>query len=136
MSLSLEPELYSPSIDEQGNYVDKIPPASAFSHGLKCPCGARRDKSYISHGVFSQHIKTKIHQKWLQDINLNRINYYVENQSLKEILNNQRLIISRMEKELSNKSTTIDYLSQQLIKNTTAAEAASNTTSHNLLDFD
>ena len=135
MSLTLEPELYSPSIDEQGNYVDKIPPASAFSHGLKCPCGSRRDKSYISHGVFSQHIKTKIHQKWLQDVNLNRINYYVENQSLKDVVNNQRLIISRMEKELSNKSTTIDYLTRQLI-NTTAAAAASNTTSHNLLEFD
>jgi hypothetical protein len=60
------------------------------------------------------HIKTKTHQQWLQTINLNKSNYFVENEKLKITLQNQKLIIAKLERDLNTKIMTIDYLTQQL----------------------
>jgi hypothetical protein len=117
MELVTEPDLYMPSIDNIGNYIDKIPSFNNLKHGIRCPCGSRKEKTYDTHGVFSTHIKTKTHQKWLNNLNLNKANYYIENENLKTTLHNQRLIISKLEKEVQNKSMTIDYLTRQLTNN-------------------
>jgi len=129
MDLVTQPDIYSPSIDELGNYIDVIPSFNIIKKGLTCPCGSRKDKIYETHSVFSTHIKTKMHQKWLINLNNNKANYYIENEKLKETLQNQRLIIAKLEKEIDVKSMTIDYLSQQLHKNSCK-------TVTNLLDFD
>lgn len=131
MEIVTETELYVPSIDENGNYVDKIPSFTLLKYGIRCPCGCRKDKIYESHSVFSSHIKTKSHQKWLYNLNLNKTNYYMENEKLKETLHNQRMIIAKMEKDLQNKNHTIDYLTQQLTVNKSATKIV-----NNLLDFD
>lgn len=112
MELVTEPDTYMPSMDNSGNYIDNIP---QIKNGIRCPCGTRKDKSYDSHNVFASHIKTKTHQKWLSNINLNKANYYIENENLKNTLQNQRIIIAQMDKEIQNKNLTIDYLTQQLI---------------------
>lgn len=111
MSLVVEPDIYCPSLDEMGNYIDVIP---SIPHGLRCPCGSRKDKTYDTHSMFATHIKTKTHQKWLATVNLNKSNYYVENERLKETVQNQRLMIAKLDKDLQHKSMTIDYLTQQL----------------------
>jgi hypothetical protein len=132
MELVVEPDVYTPSINDNGMYVDKIPPFALIKKGLMCPCGARKDKVYETYSVFAGHIKTKNHQKWLENLNLNRANYYVENEKLKETLHSQRLIIAKMEKEIHSKTMTIDYLTQQLThKNTISCKIVTN-----LLDFD
>jgi hypothetical protein len=118
--ITTEAELYSPSIDNTGNYIDRVPP---FSKGIRCPCGSRKDKIYDTVGIFSAHIKTKHHQRWLQTLNLNKANYYLENEQMKETLQMQRLIIARMEKELNSRLLTIDYLTKQL---TVGQECATN----------
>lgn len=128
MELVVEPELYAPSVDETGKYVDKIPSFAINKKGLQCPCGARKDKIYETYNTFSCHIKTKNHQKWLENLNLNRANYYVENEQLKETMQNQRIIIARMEKEIQTKTMTIDYLTLQLVNK--------NQVVTNLLEFD
>lgn len=133
MELVVDPDIYSPSIDEHGNYVDRIPPAHIVNRGLLCPCGCRKAKVYDKHAVFSTHIKTKAHQSWLVSLNHNKANYYVENERAKTTIQNQQLIIARMEKELQAKSMTIDYLSQQLIR---ATSTLTNTATTDLLDFD
>jgi hypothetical protein len=130
MEIVTEPDIYSPSIDENGNYVDKIPSFHIIQKGLLCPCGTRKDKLYDNHSRFAAHIKSKNHQKWLNQINLNRVNYFVENKNLEKTIHHQRLIIARLEKDLQHKSVTIDYLSQQLIGNKT------NPVVHDLLSFD
>jgi hypothetical protein len=66
-------------------------------------------------------------------MNTNKANYYVENETLKITLQNQRLIIANLEKELQKKSMTIDYLSQQLIQQQQSKNTRIVT---NLLDFD
>jgi len=124
MDLVVEPDFYSPSIDMVGNYVDRIP--SFKQKGLYCPCGATRDKVYETHAKFSMHIKSKSHKQWLENLNLNKANYYIENEELKITINNQKLIIAKFEKDIQNKIMTIDYLTQQLIRSKTV----------NLLEFD
>jgi len=137
MELVVEPDIYCPSIDEQGNYIDRIPSFHIIKKGVLCPCGSRKDKVYETHSVFSAHIKTKIHQKWLAGLNLNKANYYVENEQLKQTIQNQRLIIAKLEKDINTKIMTIDYLTQQLNKNTNKKnEMVNYNTVNNLLDFD
>ena len=133
--LVLEPDIYCPSVDDSGNYIDRIPSFHIMKKGVLCPCGSRKDKVYETHSVFSAHIKTKIHQKWLESLNLNKANYYVENENLKNTIYNQRLIIAKLERDLNNRVMTIDYLTQQLNKNNTNNTNSTNN-NVNLLDFD
>jgi len=111
MELATQADMYSPSIDEIGNYVDKI---YYCKLGLYCPCGSRKDKIYDTNTMFSIHVKSKHHQSWLKNLNLNRANYYIENEKMKETLQNQQIIISKLDKEIQNKNLTIDYLTKQL----------------------
>jgi hypothetical protein len=135
MELVVEPDIYSPSIDDNGLYIDKVPPFNYIKKGLVCPCGSRKDKVYESHSVFISHTKTKAHQKWLESLNLNRANFYVEFEKSKEVISNQRLIIAKLEKDVNNKILTIDYLTQQLYK-ASLIDKKSEINTNNLLDFD
>jgi hypothetical protein len=134
MELVVEPDIYTPSIDENGNYIDKIPSFSLIKKGLLCPCGSRKDKIYDSRSIFSSHIKTQNHKKWLESLNLNKANYYIENEKLNETIQNQRIIIAKLEKDINTKIMTIDYLTQQL--NKSIDKKINNVNTINLLDFD
>jgi hypothetical protein len=112
MELIVEPELYAPSINENGDYIDKVP--ASIKNGILCPCGSRKDKVYDNSASFSAHMKTKIHSRWLVSLNLNKSNFYTENIRLEELVKNQRIIIGKLEKELNTKSKTIDYLTDML----------------------
>lgn len=130
MELVTEPDIYSPSIDDMGNYIDKIPFFANIKYGIRCPCGCRKDKVYETYNIFSQHVKTKAHQKWLQGLNLNKANYYIENEELKIIIQQQRMVIAKLEKDLQNKIMTIDFLTQQLVAKSNQKPVS------DLLDFD
>ena len=119
MELVTEPDTYIPGIDDIGNYIDNIPSFNVIKHGIRCPCGARKDKTYDTCSLFSSHIKTKTHNEWLLNVNLNKANYFIQTEELKKTVHNQRLIIAKLEKELKNKHITIDYLTNQLVLNTT-----------------
>ena len=132
MDLVVEPDIYAPNIDELGNYIDFIP---YMKKGLRCPCGSRKDKIYETHSIFSAHVKTKTHQKWLTLLNQNKMNYYVENIVLKETIINQRLIIARLENDMNSRIRTIDYLTEQLTSSNSRNNPKQNTVD-NLLDLD
>jgi hypothetical protein len=131
MDITTTPDMYTPSVDNNGNYVDHIP---VIKHGLFCPCGSRKDKIYENASKFSSHIKTKIHQKWLVILNDNKANYYMESMKYKEISENQQKIITRFEQQLQQKSLTIDYLTEQLVRNKHIPQNT-NTDLLNLLDL-
>ena len=116
MDLVVEPDLYQPSIDNNGNYVDRIPSFNSLKNGIRCPCGSRRDKLYDCSAYFTSHVKTKTHQKWLAELNANKMNYFSENAKLKQLIAEQRLIIAQMEKELNDKQRNICFLSHQLMQ--------------------
>jgi hypothetical protein len=130
MNLSLESDIYEPNIDDGGNYVDFLPPSSKFKNGLRCPCGARKDHIFDSRPSFGSHIKTKTHLKWLSDVNTNKMNYFTECEKLKEIVNSQKIIIAKLEKEVNKYKHTIINLAQQL------ANKESENTIVDLLSFD
>ena len=111
MDIIITPDTYCPNVNEEGSYVDKIP---IIKHGIYCVCGARRDKVYETASKFSSHIKSKTHQKWLVQLNNNKANYYVELLQSKELVEQQKKILSQLEIQLKTKSLTIDFLTQQL----------------------
>jgi len=128
MDIALTPDSYTPSIDDNGNYIDNIP---IIKNGIYCLCGSRKDKVYDNKSNFSAHIKTQRHQKWLVTLNYNKANFYVEMMKNKELVENQQKIIVKLENQLQIKSTTIDYLTKQLTNK-------NNQTSHleiNLIDI-
>lgn len=127
MEITLTPDVYTPSVDTLGNYIDNIP---IIKNGLFCPCGTRKDKTYETASKFSNHIKTKSHQKWLTVLNQNKANYYVEMLKCKELIGNQQKIIGQLENTVQKKILTIDYLTIQLTNITVQEDSV------NLMDFD
>ena len=83
MDILLTPDIYTPSVDNSGNYIDKIP---AIRNGIICPCHARKDKVYETSAKFASHIKSQNHQKWLIQLTQNKANYYVETIKSKELI--------------------------------------------------
>ena len=130
MDLISEPDTYAPSVNELGNYIDVIPSFHNYPHGVRCHCGCRKGKSYHTQCAFSAHTKTKTHQNWLCNLTLNKTNYYIECENLKNTVKDQRLMIARLDKEIQNKTMTIDYLTKQLVTQPTVP------TSCDLLLFD
>jgi thiamine pyrophosphate-dependent acetolactate synthase large subunit-like protein len=128
MDLFITPDIYTPSINDNGNYVDHMP---IIKHGIYCSCGSRKDKVYENVAKFAHHVKSKTHQKWLEHLNQNKANYYVEMLKTKELAENQQKIIAQMETQLHKKSLTIDYLTEQLTREKTQQSA----TELDLLDF-
>jgi hypothetical protein len=118
MALVTEPDVYSPNMDDNGKYIDKTPSfnSNTLPNGLRCPCGTRKDKVYTSAALFSAHCKSKTHEKWIHDLNANKSNLFTENQSLREIVHAQKIMIGKMELELSSKNITINYLTQEVTK--------------------
>ena len=114
-TIAIDSDIYEPNIDDKGNYMDYIPSSSKFSNGLRCPCGARKDHIFDTRISFSNHTKTKTHQKWISDLNTNKMNFYSECEKLKEVVKSQQIIIAKLEKEINTKLKTIDYLTQQLM---------------------
>ena len=138
MELVTEPDTYSPNIDDKGNYVDKVPSfyTNALANGLRCPCGTRKDKIYTSHATFTAHIKTKTHEKWLQELNTNKANFYVESQKLRYVVQSQKIMIGKMELNILNKNMTIDYLTKQLVTLNSLSSNKRESSANDMIMFD
>jgi hypothetical protein len=113
MELSVESDIYEPAI-VNGDYIDYIPPSSKFAHGLRCPCGTRRDHVFESRASFTIHAKSKTHQKWLSELNESKMNYYSENIKLQDTIANQKLIIARLQRENDENIKLIAHLTKKL----------------------
>jgi hypothetical protein len=114
MDLSLESDTYEPCINENNNYVDYLPTSNKFKNGLRCSCGTRKEHIFDNRPSFSIHIKTKTHQKWLLDLNSNKMNYFTENIKLNETISNQKLIIARLQRENDENIKLIAHLTKKI----------------------
>ena len=65
---------------------------------------------------FSQHIKCKKHKEWLDALNKNKANHYIELEKCKEIVKSQQQILTQYEIKMQQKDLTIQYLTNQLTK--------------------
>jgi uncharacterized membrane protein YhiD involved in acid resistance len=102
MDLILTPDTYEPSIDESGKFIDKIPSWSCLKgKGIMCGCGSRRNKVYETSALFTSHIRSQTHKKWIDGLNANKVNLYMENIQMKKIIQELRQILNNYEKELA-----------------------------------
>ena len=111
MDTAITADTYTPGLDDQGNYVDDIP---VIRHGIHCPCGSRRDKTYPTVASFTAHTKTKHHQQWLETLNRNKANHYVESLRYKELVESQQKILTSLENQLVIKSSQVVSLEKQV----------------------
>lgn len=132
MDLSLTSDIYEPNINDDNSYIDYLPSSNRFKNGLKCPCGSRKEHIFFNKASFASHIKTKTHHKWLLGINTNKMNYFTECENLKELVNSQKIIIARLEKELNNHKNAIISLAQQLA----SKESSCCSSTNDLLTFE
>ncbi len=131
MDLVLDPEIYSPSIDINGNYNDCVPPTSVMKNGIKCPCGgSRKDTVFNSCATFTKHTKTITHQKWIENMNNNKQNYYVEYNKLKKTIENQQKLLIEKDNIINQKDIVIHCLSKELDN-----ERKKRTVDTDLIDF-
>jgi hypothetical protein len=114
MDLIAEPDIYEPSIGENRDYLDKIPNTHKFKNGLRCPCGSRKEHVFYNKQSFCVHLKSKTHIKWLHGVNENKLNYYTETIQLQETLNNQKIIIARLQKENDENIRLIAHLTKKM----------------------
>ena len=112
--LTLDSDIYEPCIDEGGNYSDYLPTSSKFKNGLRCPCGTRKEHVFDTRTSFSGHTKTKTHQKWLSDLNTNKMNYFTENIRLNETISNQKMIIAKLQRENDENIKLIAHLTKKI----------------------
>jgi hypothetical protein len=95
-------------MDEYGNYIDSIPHWTTIKHGIRCPCGTRKDKVFNIYTSFNAHLSTKTHQKWLAELNTNKKNYFVENEKLSKTVEMQKILIARLEQKNAELRAKLD----------------------------
>lgn len=108
MEILATPDVYQPSMDNNGNYVDKIPSFMFLNNGLRCPCG--NHDGYKTAALFRSHIKTVRHAMWLEQINQNKHNIYVEYENLRLVVEQQRKQLIEKELVIREKENTIRAL--------------------------
>jgi hypothetical protein len=113
MDITVEPDIYCPIIDNNGNYQDNCP--AFIKYGIKCPCGARDNWIYDSKQKFKQHIVCGKHRKWIQQLNNSKMNFYQENIKLQETVKMQQEIIGRNDMKITNLIAINRYLESKTI---------------------
>jgi len=113
-AIATQPDIYSPGINNEGIYVDRIPPQHTFSaSGLRCPCSIGKDKVFWTRQNFSIHIRSKRHQTWLGELSLENENLYVKSQEMEKTIKEQKILIARLEREITHRDITILTLTRQ-----------------------
>jgi hypothetical protein len=113
-AIATQPDVYSPGINNEGTYVDKIPAQHTFSvSGLRCPCSIRKDTVFWTRQSFASHTRTKTHQNWLSELSLENANLYVKSLEMEKTIKEQKVIIARLEREITHRDITILTLTRQ-----------------------
>ncbi len=111
MDLVVEPEVYQPVLDDNKCYVDMVP-YNIQVGTVRCLC---TKTVFTNRQGMLKHFETQRHKRWLKELNDNKGNLYVENVRLSELVENQKKIIAKLEKDVQTKIMTIDCLTLQLI---------------------
>jgi len=99
--IALQPELYEPGTDNNGNFIDKLPSNLNMRIGIKCPCSENRIKPYKGRVSISNHFKTRKHNNWMKEMNNKKGNLLSKNNKLEKTLKQQQKIISQQSNEIS-----------------------------------
>lgn len=126
-------DIYAPGVNDQGQYIDKMPIFAKLPDGIRCECGSRREKVFINQSTFSAHLRTKTHKQWIESLNNQQPNFFKENREMAQTIRNQQLIITRLGNELSEEKIANNYLVKRCNE---LLNANTNQNQNNLLDFD
>ena len=114
MDLAIESDIYEPSINDKGDYIDYLPSSNKFKNGLRCHCGTRNEHIFDNRNSFSSHIRTKTHLRWLINLNFNKLNYFTENIKLTDTINNQKMVIAKLLRENDENIKLIAHLTRKI----------------------
>ena len=89
-------ELYTPSVNNEGRYVDSVP--VNIHHGIRCSCGS--NTVFKSRPSFTTHTTSRRHVEWLERINNDQRNYLAENIRLTEQITQQRRLVVSLSNQL------------------------------------
>ena len=98
MSLITDSDDYSPSITDDGTYVDQVPSFHGRPQGFRCPCS---NKSYTTRVLLAAHIRTVTHKRWIEGLNANRTNHFADLEKERQLVKEQKLIIAQMQREIA-----------------------------------
>lgn len=113
-AIATQPDTYAPGINNEGIYVDRIPSQHVFSvSGMRCPCSTRKDTVFWTRQSFLNHTRTKTHQTWLSELSLENANMFVKSQEMERTIKEQKIVIAKLEKEISHRDITILTLTRQ-----------------------
>ena len=101
MELATTPDKYEASINEAGDYIDRMP---SLTNGITCECMNRKKQTTIfTRTQFNSHIKSISHTNYIQMLNNNKNNYYTKCLELTEE-------VKVLKQQLTDAHITIDVL--------------------------
>jgi predicted RNase H-like nuclease (RuvC/YqgF family) len=107
MELATQADIYTPSVNDRGDFYDSVPSFGNLPAGLRCSCGSRKGKAYLSYTAFTTHTKSKAHAQWLKTLNENKGNLYTQSVRLGDTVNGQKRIIGTLQTQVSRGETEI-----------------------------
>jgi len=114
LEMEFEPIYYEPILNQDGFYIDCLDEYRdeyTFVNGITCRCGSKKDHIIMKNvNSLRQHMKSKKHQKWLEEINCNLPNYYQECIRLREQINALQQNNQHLTYLLQQKDYHIHYL--------------------------
>ena len=136
MEMVLEPEIYTPSVDDNGTYINHLPSKEIVRLGVRCPCGSRKNMIFKNTSNLNKHFDCEKHKSWLKNLNLNKLNHYNELIKTKEIIDQQKEQLIKLKQEIQEKNTIIINQAKQLVEQNINQNVNQNVTTVNLLELD
>jgi hypothetical protein len=125
MELATTAEIYQPTVDDDGNYVDIVPKFDSVRKecGIRCPCAqgltheyANRGKTFYERANLYAHTKSKYHQDWLAGLNREKTNHLSKLHVVSELVDQQKIIIAQQAQVISQRDQVISQKDQEIKK--------------------
>jgi hypothetical protein len=113
-TIETTPVKYAPKMDSETRlYSDQH--IFDFTKGVICPCTA--GKTFNKKSSFQNHQKTKRHLSWIQNLNDNATNFYLQTLQQENVIKSQQLLLTRLDIQLKQKATIIEYYENKYLHN-------------------
>ena len=134
MSLITDSDDYSPGMHTDGTYIDHIPCFTNLPQGIRCPCNYH---TFATRQSFLTHTKTLAHKRWLERLNANRTNYFVELEKERQVVHQQKIIIAKMELDIARLEREKQRILEMVhvLSDISTSVSTTSGTSTNLIDF-
>jgi pyruvate carboxylase len=103
-------DVYHPTTDSEGNYVDSHVNLNQFS---KCGCGTSNSFTPQS---FKIHFKSDRHKHWLEYLNHERVNHYSELVKYKKLNKQQQMVIQQQQDIITTNEIKLEQYSKKVFE--------------------